>query len=62
MVMTDDLRNFGISLYLSKDPLTDDRVLFHLQTLVVSQGAGLFQQAGGKSNLADVVHKSREVS
>ena len=55
MVMTNNLSNSVIAFDLSKDPLANYRVLFHLQTFIGGQRTRLLQQAGRESDLAYVM-------
>ena len=59
--MPHDLGDLGVVVHLRQDALPDRRVFLHLPALLERERAGLLQEAGGESDLADVVDKTAEV-
>ena len=60
-MVPDDVRDLGIVVDLCEDPLCDDRVLFHLPSLVEREGSRFLQKTWWKPNLADVVNQAAQV-
>ena len=61
VVMSHNARDFGIVLDLRKNSLADDRVLFHLPSLIQRQRASLFEKAGWKPDLPNVVNQAAKM-
>jgi len=61
VVVTHDPSDLLVVGNFLKDPLTDDRVLLHETPFVERQRTRLFEKAGWKSNLSNVMHKATQV-
>ena len=59
--MSYNARDFGIVVDLRQNSLADDRVSFHLPSLIQRQGASLFEKAGWKPDLPNVVNQAAQM-
>src|SRR5688572_14484703 len=61
MVMANYPGDLLVVLYIRKDPLPNDGMLFHSSTLVQCQGARLLEQASRKTHFADVMNEPAQM-
>ena len=57
-----DACNVGIVFDLRQNAFSDDGVLLHLSPLIKRQRSRLLEEAGGKTHLANIVHKTTQMN
>jgi hypothetical protein len=62
VMVSHDLRDLGVVIYVSEDPLSNGGVFLHLTPLVESERSRLLEKTRSESNLPDVVYEAAKMN